>query len=180
MYGLQLESSATYPSSYIPNHGTSGGVTRAADSCSVTGASDVIGQTEGTLYAEVVIERAALSTDRLLILNDGTGNERIGISLGATGLIYAFVVYGNVTQSEIISSGNTAGVYKVAFAYKANDFAFYINGTQIGTDTNGTIPSCSRVDIGNQLGVSQLGGGIKQATLFNERLSNAELAALTA
>ena len=52
MYGLQLESSASYVSSYIPNHGTTGGVTRAADSCSVTGVSDVIGQTEGTMFVE--------------------------------------------------------------------------------------------------------------------------------
>ena len=52
VWGAQFESSASYPSSYIPNHGTTGGVTRAADSCSVTGASDVIGQSEGTIFAE--------------------------------------------------------------------------------------------------------------------------------
>ena len=57
MYGLQLESSASYVSSYIPNHGTTGGVTRAADSCSVTGVSDVIGQTEGTMFWDGIAQR---------------------------------------------------------------------------------------------------------------------------
>ena len=50
-YGIQVEA-GSYATSYIPNHGESGGVTRAADSCSVTGASDVIGQTEGTLFLD--------------------------------------------------------------------------------------------------------------------------------
>ena len=90
-----------------------------------------------------------------------------------------FVVDGNATQAEIIRTGTTAGTYKVAAAYKANDFVFYVNGVQVGTDTAGTIPSCSRLDIGNQLGVGQLGGGVNQALLFPTRLTNAELAELT-
>ena len=53
MLWSQVEASASYATSYIPNHGTTGGVTRAADSCSVTGVSDVIGQTEGTLFLDV-------------------------------------------------------------------------------------------------------------------------------
>jgi hypothetical protein len=48
IYGAQLESSASYPTSYIPTNGTS--VTRVADASFKTGISDLIGQTEGTLF----------------------------------------------------------------------------------------------------------------------------------
>jgi hypothetical protein len=176
LYGAQCEL-GNYPTSMIPTYGTS--ATRTADACSKTGISSLIGQTEGTLFVEFEIGRTPTSTDRVLILNDGTGNERIGISLGATGLLYAFVVDGGATQAEIVRSSTTAGTYKAAFAYKANDFVFYVNGVQVGTDTAGTIPSCSRFDLGQQLGVSELGGSVKQAILFTSRLSNSDLAALT-
>jgi hypothetical protein len=176
IWGAQLEAGA-YPTSLINT--TTAAVTRLAESASKTGIASLIGQSEGTLFVDFTIGRTPSSTDRVAILNDGTGNERIGISLGATGLLYMFVVDGGATQAEIIRTGTTAGTYKVAAAYKANDFVFYVNGVQVGTDTAGTIPSCSRLDIGNQLGVGQLGGGVNQALLFPTRLTNAELAELT-
>ncbi len=40
--------------------------------------------------------------------------------------------------------------YKVALAYKANDFALYVNGALIGTDNSGSVPAMSR--IGNDSG----------------------------
>ena len=65
-------------------------------------------------------------------------------------------------------------------AYKNNDIVFYINGVQIGVDTSATIPTCSRVDIGqNYAGASQLGDGILNANIFKTRLLNTELAQLT-
>ena len=50
LYGLQVEKNVSYPTSYIPTNGSA--VTRVADSCSKTGISSLIGQTEGTIYAE--------------------------------------------------------------------------------------------------------------------------------
>jgi hypothetical protein len=50
LYGVQLESSASYATSYIPTLGAT--VTRGADACSKTGISSLIGQTEGTLFVE--------------------------------------------------------------------------------------------------------------------------------
>jgi hypothetical protein len=174
-WGANL-TATSYLQSYVPTLGAA--VTRGADNASKTGISSLIGQTEGTLFADFTIGRTPASTDRVAILNDGTGNERIGISLGGTGLLYAFVVDGGVTQAEMVRSSTTAGTYKAAFAYKANDFVFYVNGVQVGTDTAGTIPSCSRLDIGNQLNDGILGGGVNQALLFKTRLTNAQLAEL--
>jgi hypothetical protein len=189
IYGAQIEE-ATYPSSYIPNHGESGGVTRAADSCSVTGASDVIGQTEGTLYAEVdwnVKPESGSPVIGILTLNNGANNLQNSILLGierqsgGTNRVYCFVINSNVTQAELFGSAITDGVYKIAVSYKENDFALYVNGSQIATDTSGSVPALSEVLLGKRFGTDtyNTSDGIKQATLFKERLSNAELATLT-
>jgi hypothetical protein len=184
VYGFQVEQNASYPTSYIPNHGTSGGVTRAADSCSVTGVSDVIGQTEGTLFVEFTID--ADNTDgynRIFALSDNTSNNRIVLFAQNTEKLRAYVSNGGVQQANIISSQSVLGSHKAAFAYKANDFALYMDGAQIGTDNSGSVPACPNVYLGTEENAGagdELGGSIKKATLFNERLSNAELAALTA
>jgi hypothetical protein len=188
-YGMQIEA-GSYATSYIPNHGESGGVTRAADSCSVTGASDVIGQTEGTLFVEVDAETigkmGSNGTQRIIMVSDGTNTNRT--------IINFFQNSSNVTQVEanLIKGSSQASFantinenkrYKLAFAYKANDFTFYVNGVQIGSDTSGatyTAGTLTRLDLGqDRTGTLQQANPIKQAVLFNERLTNAELATLT-
>ena len=186
IYGAMLEQNATYASSYIPNHGTSGGVTRAADSCSVTGASDVIGQTEGTIYWEGI---AQPNDNPILVqlIPSAAGNYTNTIYLEYVHSVTEFKVQAwdtGVKQVQINTGAVTAGqVYKLAFAYKANDFALYMNGTQIGTDTSGSVQSgLDKIGLGSLNGTTNAafyGSEAKQAALFKERLSNAELATLT-
>ena len=186
-YGAQCEL-GTYPTSYIPTYGTS--ATRTDDECSKTGISSLIGQTEGTLFAEVDAETigkmGANVTHRIMMASDGTNTNRI--------LINFFENSSNVTQVEGIlikttsqaSFANTINEnkkYKIAFAYKANDFTFYVNGVQIGTDTSGdtyTGTTLNRLDVGqDRTGTSQQSNPIAQVLLFPTRLSNADLATLT-
>ena len=187
IYGLQLEA-GSYVSSYIPNHGTSGGVTRAADSCSVTGVSDVIGQTEGTLFVECEYERTstAVGARKLISVNSGNSTNLVDIFCPSSANNLTARVRANGGQFGAISISNApTGMIKIAYAYKANDYALYINGTQYGTDTTGgAFTFSSSVNI-HQIGDGEangdeLGGSIKKSILFKERLSNAELAALTA
>ena len=88
---------------------------------------------------------------------------------------------GGTLQCSIDTSTiTTTGTYKLALAYKNNDIVFYVNGVQIGVDTSATIPTCSRVDIGqNYAGASQLSDNVLLSTLFKTRLTNGELATLT-
>jgi hypothetical protein len=91
---------------------------------------------------------------------------------------------GAVNQVGIDLSGLSVGQnIKFAAAYKNNDFVFYVNGTQAGSDTSGTVPSgLSQIEVG---GYSEAGSpfiwssSTKQALLFKTRLTNAELASLT-
>ena len=175
VWGWQIEA-GSYATSYIPTQG--GSVTRVADFCSQTPPDGVIGQTEGVVYCNFKINNNPTSTRRVVIMSNGTGNERIGISLG-NNILYAFIVDGGSTQCEIVKSSITSGNYKCAFAYNNNDFVFYVNGSQVGTDTNGTVATCDTIEVGNQFGTSVLEGSINDIKLYNTRLSNSELAALT-
>jgi hypothetical protein len=170
-----------YSTSYIPTMGTA--QTRAADSCSVTGASDVIGQTEGTLFVDFEIDADNTNGfNRVLAVGDGTSANRIIILAQNTGVFRFYVANSGTNQVDIITTTSIlGGRHKAAFGYKENDFVAYVDGVQVASDTSGTIPACPNFYLGmNEEGSAQnLEGQIKQATLFNERLTNAELATLT-
>ena len=177
-YGAQLES-GSYPTSYIPTYGSASG--RADDECEKTGVSDLIGQTEGTMFVEAKVTFD--SRNGRIMLLQGVSNHFMELVGLATRKVQAFVYNGstqaNIQTTTLYSSGDTL---KIAFAYKANDFVLYINGVQQGTDTSGSLPSSmSKIILNNYTaaGYSEA-NAYKQALLFKTRLTNAELAALTA
>ena len=170
------------PTSPIPT--TSAAVSRAADSISASGAlvSGLIGQTEGTIYAEVDV-RNFTQTDRPIIQLFLDSNNRI--LLEAFFFSPTFGVKGSVITSgssvaNITFAITNSGIYKIALAYKQNDFAFFVNGTLRGTDTLGNLPSSlNAVHLGHNNGSSQLSNYIRAAALYTTRLSNDQLAELT-
>jgi hypothetical protein len=175
LYGAALEQGA-YATSYIPTLETS--VTRVADAASKTGISSLIGQTEGTLFAEITTTDD-IATVTPMGISDGTGLNRVLLFVGS-GDVNALVTVSGVTQAQISSSTISANTrYKMAIAYKANDFAFYVNGALVGTDTSGTVPACSKFNYDNGPGTAPFYGLNNQALLFKTRLSNTELAQIT-
>ena len=69
---------------------------------------------------------------------------------------------------------------KIAGAYKDNDITLYVNGVQIGTNTTANAPQTEKLRFANNTSGS-LGylGSHKDVKLYNTRLSNSELEALT-
>ena len=186
-FGAQVEA-GSYPTSYIPTQGSA--VTRLADSCSQTVPDGVIGQTEGTMYAEIDFKskpEAGSPIVSIMTLNNNVNNLQnciiLGIERQSEGVnrFYPFVQVSNSTVANVIGGTLTDGIYKVAFAYKQNDFVLYVNGVQIGTDTNGVVPTTSQVLVGERYNTDtyKIADGIKETKLYNTRLSNSELAALT-
>jgi hypothetical protein len=98
-----------------------------------------------------------------------------------TTIVQFIILFNSSEQVNIASSGYSVGQrLKVGITYKANDFAFYINGTQIGTDTSGSVPSASRIDIGNRQDLGYPATiSVNQFYLSKTRLTNDELAELT-
>jgi hypothetical protein len=175
----QMELGAT-ASTFIPT--TTAAVTRLADSPIKTGVSSLIGQTEGTLFAEIDLANWA-SGNRILALSDQTSSNSIvlqtGVSANTLRLISRQAGNLNVTISSSTISGTR---FKLAAAYANDDFVFYVNGTQIGTDNSATVPACNFIAVGKieTTGNSnELSGSIAQAALFPTRLTNARLAEIT-
>jgi hypothetical protein len=181
VWGAQLEAGA-YATSYIPTVASS--VTRNADVINKTGITDLIGQTEGTIYAEVKVSKLIGTASRYIFhISDGTVNNRIYIAFSgsSSNVLRGRIFNGGTLQCSIDTSALTnTGTYKLALAYKNNDIVFYVNGVQIGTDTSATIPTCSRVDLGhNYAGASQFSDSINNANIWKTRLTNSQLAELT-
>jgi len=181
IYGAMLETSASYPSSYIPTYGTS--TTRVADSCSKTGISDLIGQTEGTLFVETTDWQLSLDT-LLFSVSDGSTSNYIQISTNSSTGNLQSVIFAGGSGTLLGSTTPTAGQrLKIAIGYKVNDYALYVNGTQIGTLTSKAAPTTlTRTDIGS---LSWFSSGFQprpkfaQAILFPTRLTNDQLEELT-
>ena len=186
IYGAQSEV-GSYATSYIPNYGTTAGVTRVADACSKTGVSSLIGQTEGTIYAEynfdASIDNSGGSDRDILSMTDGTFSNSIQIVHYGNGVGSAYkkvYLYVRVSSSYVVtisSSQYNSGLMKVACGYKNNDYVLYVNGVQIGTDTSAGVPACSQIDVGKSTIATTT--EINQALLYDTRLTNAELETLT-
>jgi len=170
LWGVQLEE-GSYATSYIPTQGSA--VTRLADSCSQTVPDGVIGQTEGVVYMDFIAQNTTGQSQSHFWLG-ASGNE-IGLYGGSQ-----FVFYSSGGVS--INGGNiiTGERYKVAFGYKANDYVAYINGSQVGTDTSATVPTMTGLRLGSYFnGTEVQKKNTTDFKLYNTRLSNSELQALT-
>jgi hypothetical protein len=178
VWGAQLEA-GSYATSYIPT--TTASVTRNADVISKTGISSLIGQTEGTLFFDIY--RPTLNAPFFYIIANSVGIDNylnsIFIFQNANGNIRSECVVAGVQQFAISTSGVSVGRHKIAIAYKQNDFVFYIDGVQIGTDTSGILPPLSAIEINGVDAGSLSNLSINSAVLFKTRLTNAELAEIT-
>ena len=180
VWGAQLETGSV-ATSYIPTAAASG--SRSADVISVSGAvSGSIGQTEGTIYMEVDIRNLARET-YLLRIDEGAAANVLSLRKLDTNLIRSTITAPTTSGTLNISSAAfTAGIVKIAFAYKSGEIALSVNGATALT-TNGTFSfgaSLSRVSLGSNVSAgSEFNARIRAAALYDTRLTNAELATLT-
>jgi len=183
-FGAQMEEGSN-SSSYIPNH-SGGSVTRDADITSVTSVSDLIGQTEGTIYCEFEYNGAADTGvfNRIIGLGTGVTQNRILLAKNdTTAELVAFAVTGGTTQVfQAISGTSIIGHHKVAISYKANEYKVYLDGELEFTDSSASVPATTDVYIGTaEDGTTdnELGGVVKQSIIFKEVLSEDNCKALT-
>ena len=179
IYAAQGEDGA-YPTTYIPT--TTAAVTRIADAFLKTGISSLIGQTQGTLFLELIANRTGINQN--IELGDGTTNNRITLrfTLGNTYqliIVQAGAVVYN--QSSVTTFAQSQRI-KIAAAYKSGDVTqLYVNGTSVASATAGTITgNFSAIYSSSNGGTADpIFSPINQAALFPTRLTNAELATLT-
>jgi hypothetical protein len=177
LWGAMLEEQS-YATSYIPTAGTT--ITRAAETCNNSKPS--VNSTEGVLYCEI----AALADDltfRTISVSDGTTSNRSVLRYGGTSNFInvlassggSNVFDNNFTLSEITDFN------KIAIKYKVNDYALWVNGNEVKTDTSGAAPvGLSQVQFSNSVGNSNMFyGKVKGLAVYNEALSESQLMQLT-
>ena len=180
IYGAQLEQ-GSYATSYIPTSGSA--VTRVADACNNGGNEQVINSTEGVLYAEI----SALANDgtnRFIILNkdNDSNNNRLTFRFLPTSNRFSMEVHiGGALKLTITATvTNTTLMQKIALKYKQNDYAFWVNGVEVGVSALAEIWSPNTLNNIDFTGFGQhFYGNVKDVRVYNNALTDAELQALT-
>jgi len=166
-----------FPTSYIPT--TTGSVVRSADVCSITGAdfTGMYNASEGTMLVNAF---TPANGDRTVFAaDDNTANEMIRLRTEGTNPFFK-VTDGGSDLVAIDAGAVVANTpFKLAGAYKLNDFASSINGGAAVTDTSGTIPTVNRMRIGAGQSGNTMCGCIVSARYFKKRLADAKLATIT-
>jgi len=172
LWGAQAESGSV-ATSYIPT--TTGSVTRNADVISLTGVAGLIGQTEGTIYMEVDIRNLAIIT-YLIRIDEGASANVLSLRKLDTNQIRTTITAPTTGGTLNISSAVfTAGIVKIAFAYKSGEIALSVNGATALT-ANGTFSfgaSLNRITLGsNTIASSEFNDRIRAVSIYQTRLPN--------
>jgi len=174
IFGAQLETGSV-PTSYIPT--TTAAVTRSAEIISDTTATALIGQSEGTIYLEVDAPNPS--------------QQVFAIGSGATNSLHIYKIASNLYRVSIngqsgggsfdlTDSSPRTGFVKLAVAYKSGQSALVVNSstpvTSAAALTFGALTSV------NFFGTYQaaLPFRVRALSVYPNRLSNAQLATLTA
>ncbi len=179
IWGLQLEENS-FATSYIPTYGTT--ATRLAETCINSGSEQDFNSEEGVLYAEV-----SANVDgghRQITVSDGTTNNRVMINTlgGSNNTIRGQVrATGSGTSSQSdYYSGDITQFHKVAVKYKQNDFAMWVDGVEVATDTSGNAPvGLDRLNFNQAFTGNDFYGKVRNLRVFKRALSDTELYFLT-
>ena len=175
-FGSQFESNS-YLTSYIKT--TSAAVTRSAETANGSGDAATFNDSEGVLMAELLW--TATSSNIYISIDDNTSNNRILIYSNSTDDIKALVGSGGYTQVAFTATNQDPTTFsKVAIKYKENDFALWINGIKLLTDTVGSTPiGLSNCGFRAGGGTNPFNGLAKQIQYYDTALTDSELETLT-
>jgi len=180
IWGGQAES-GSFPTSYIPTSGST--VTRNKDIFTRDGIGSLINSTEGVLF----VEMAAISDDltrRKITISDGTLSNFCSLYFDSiSNKIIGRTTVGGVLQSFLSTSSYTETNFnKVAFKWKVNDFALWVNGSEVGVDSSGVAWGSSvltEISFDNGTGAENFYGKVKQLQVYKTALTDAQLTSLT-
>jgi len=181
LWGFQTEVGQSYPTSYIPTNGESGGVTRSAETANGSGDAATFNDSEGVLMAEISALAEDSGLSRRITISDGSTNNRLSIELDETeGLIKVFFT-GNGTLNQLAK--NISDVYtpfKILASYELNSLKLYINGYKRTEDTSIVLPNgLDDLSFDSGTGSSNFYGKTKQIQYYNSALTDSELEQLT-
>jgi len=177
VWAAQVEASS-FATSYIPTNGST--VTRLKDAAFGSGNSDLINSTEGVLYLEVSRFANDILNTAISINQNGDFTNSVSIKFRSTenlifGLIYSS---GNISTLMQYTLPDDTQFNKIAISYAENNFALWVNGIKVLTDTSGNAP-IGLNNLSFNLGAENFFGKTKCLAVFKEALTDDELECLT-
>ena len=176
---LEAGSNAT---SLIPT--TTSTVTRNADVITKTGATDLIGQTEGTILFKTIVTNFS-SSKGVFELNGGTSANLFGLDIAGSARQIQIVTQKNNgglnLRTTIVNSINL-GVNNIAISYTTTGVVLAVNGVILTlTSTGINLPdgNMTRIDLGHRRGVSVFNDYINISLIKKTTSTNSELIAMT-
>jgi hypothetical protein len=139
VWGAMLEEQS-YATSYIPTNGST--QTRAAETCNGAGTSSIFESSEGILYAEIASLTSDVSVDnRIVLAKSGDTNNAVRLSYNTTSNTIQFKVrVATVNACNLTYDlGDSTAFHKICGKWKQNDFALWVDGVEVATDTTGAI-----------------------------------------
>lgn len=179
----------SFATSYIPT--TTSSVVRSADVCSISGAgfTGMWNALEGSLFTSAIFNApVAYGTSQATVdINDTTVANRLRLFRTNTSGFGSLANTSNSTQNVSIvatSASQPSTIQKWSAGFKLDDFVFYANNSQIGSDNSGAmIVSPTTLTIGDASAAFSprlyLNGTISSIRYYRKRLDNSKLASLT-
>ena len=178
IWGAQLEQ-GSYATSYIPNYGTSAGVTRSAETANGSGDASTFNDSEGVLMAEL----SGFKNDsnyRAISVSDGTDANRINIWIWNDGRLRADLTSASVEQAGVFLNYDMTSSTKIALKYKLNDFSVWVNGIEVYTFSISNTPiALNNISFYQGSVLYPFYGNTKQLQYFDSALNDTELEKLT-
>ena len=179
-WGAQVEV-GSFVSTYIPT--TTAAVTRVIDSVSISGASALIGQTEGTIFLDVDFRSVSTGGIRQFFALEGSvANQFSGLNAGTTN-------NGNNVNFAGTNYNLTQGRHKIVCRYNSttNESKLFVDGAQRGASTFAAfLATIDRISVLGRINPfasfavdRQQFGGCNQFVVFKTALSDAQCIELT-
>ncbi len=173
LWGVQLEE-LPYATSYIPTSGST--VTRSAETCldGIVSANSL----EGVLYWEGSSD--SNSTMIMTELSQGDITNRVSTYIQSSDARGSIRINGS--QKNLTGGGSLVTAKKLAVVWSNNIVSFWVNGSQIDTDTYvGSIPEGVLTDLNFAQvgGAAPFYGNTKDLRIYDKALTDEELTELT-
>jgi len=181
IYGIQFEA-GSYATSYIPTEGSS--VTRVVETNGQVVPDGIIGQTEGTVFADVdfVGVNESITNQVFFIREEGSNNGYIFAGFYQGKLNVGLRVSGSTKFDLLFGNVLSEGSYKIAIGYSSGNTKVFINGSQVGSTMTQTfgLNNFAQIFVGSgSAGTNQLGDIIRNFKIYDTRLTDTELQNLT-
>lgn len=179
LWGAQAET-GSYQTSYVKTEGSS--VTRVAETANGAGNSTVFNDSEGVLFIECSLFTNS-GENNYFSIGDTTGTrDSVELHFRSESSRIRGIIYSNDSATVNIStySFNKTNNNKIAFKYKDNDFAIWVNGTEAVTASSGTSPlKLSNLQFADANNSNRWYGKCKKVLVYNTALTDTELQNLT-